>query len=140
MKRINFIMAMAAAGIISVAGSAYLTSVAAQQIVSKVKKPKLSPIGLLGKGAYEESCARCHGKKGAGTRKGPPLIHEIYNPGHHPDEAFFRAAREGVPQHHWPYGNMPPRPELTNGQIGAIVKYIREVQKANGIVYKQHVM
>lgn len=59
-----------------------------------------------GKGhvAFTENCAACHGTTGQGTDQGPPLIHDIYNPGHHGDVAFYRAARFGVRAHHWPYG------------------------------------
>jgi len=44
------------------------------------------------------------------------------------------AARNGVRAHHWPFGNMPPvEQRLTDGELGAIVAYVRELQRANGI-------
>ena len=65
-----------------------------------IKMPKLSPTALVGQRAYDATCAKCHGAYGLGTDKGPPLLNPIYNPGHHPDEAFLRAVRNGVRQHH----------------------------------------
>ncbi len=105
-----------------------------------VKVPELSAAATVGEAAFNANCAACHGRNAAGTQKGPPLVHDIYNPGHHADEAFFRAAKQGVPQHHWPFGNMPIRPGVTDKQITAIVRYIREMQQANGIFYRKHNM
>ena len=106
----------------------------------KVTVPVLSAQAAEGKVAFDANCSACHGKNAAGSKKGPPLVHDIYNPGHHADEAFFRAAKTGVPQHHWPFGNMPSRPGVTDAQITAIVKYIREMQTANGVNYRPHNM
>ena len=108
--------------------------------VVAVKVPKLSGLALAGKTAFDANCAACHGVNAAGTDKGPPLVHDLYNPGHHDDGAFFRAARRGVPQHHWRFGDMPIRPGVTDRDITAIVRYVRELQLANGIVYRQHNM
>ena len=102
--------------------------------------PEFSPLAVSGKQAFDTNCAQCHGPNAAGTDKGPTLIHEIYNPGHHSDEAFFLAAKLGVRQHHWPFGNMPPQPQVTQEQLIAIVKYVREMQAANGISYRPHRM
>ncbi len=105
-----------------------------------VTEPTLSAQATAGKVAFDANCAVCHGKKAAGGKKGPPLVHSIYNPGHHGDEAFFRAVKGGVPQHHWSFGNMPPRPGISDQQIAAIVKYVREIQVANGIKTRPHNM
>lgn len=107
---------------------------------SAVKLPTLSALAAQGKGAFDANCASCHGANAAGTDKGPPLVHDIYNPGHHNDAAFYRAARNGVPQHHWPFGNMPAQPKVSDGELAAIVRYVREMQEANGIFYRQHTM
>lgn len=82
---------------------------------------------------FERNCAECHGENAAGSENGPPLVHKIYEPGHHGDAAFYLAARNGVRAHHWNFGNMPPRPDVTEPQIAAIVAYVRELQQANGI-------
>ena len=102
--------------------------------------PKFSALAAEGKTAFDANCAQCHGRNSTGTDKGPPLVHDIYNPGHHNDRAFFRAAKRGAPQHHWPFGNMPPQPQMTDAELAAIVRYIREIQEANGIFYRSHTM
>lgn len=105
-----------------------------------VKIPRLSAAAEAGKAAFDANCAACHGRNAAGTDKGPPLVHDLYNPGHHSDEAFFVAAKVGVRRHHWPFGNMPPQPQVTEAQLAAIVRYVRELQVANGIVDRPHRM
>jgi mono/diheme cytochrome c family protein len=105
-----------------------------------VKVPQLSALAETGKSAFEANCAACHRRNAAGTDKGPPLVHDIYNPGHHSDGAFFVAAKVGVRQHHWPYGNMPPQPQVREAPLAAIVQYVRELQVANGITYRPHRM
>jgi mono/diheme cytochrome c family protein len=103
-------------------------------------EPALSAAAVTGKSLFEANCAGCHGLKGAGTEKGPPLVHDIYNPGHHSDGAFFLAAKLGVRQHHWPYGDMPPQRQVSEDQAAAIIQYVRELQAANGIAYRPHRM
>lgn len=107
---------------------------------SGVTIPKFSALAARGKIAFDANCAQCHGRDATGTDKGPPFINRIYNPGHHGDEAFFLAARQGVRQHHWPFGNMPPQPQVTDEELAAIVRYVRELQEANGIFYQPHTM
>ena len=102
--------------------------------------PAFSPLAAEGQTVFDATCAQCHGQNGLGSKKGPPLLHTTYNPGHHGDGAFFRAVKKGVPQHHWSYGNMAPLPGVSDYQISAIVRFVRELQEANGIVYKKHVM
>lgn len=101
---------------------------------------ELSPAAVAGKAAFDTNCAQCHGRNAAGTDKGPPLVHDIYNPGHHEDTAFLVAARQGVPQHHWSFGNKPAQPNVMDREVTAIVRYIRELQIANGITYRPHRM
>lgn len=105
-----------------------------------VTVPALSPVAAAGEAAFVANCAECHGNNGSGTDQGPPLVHDIYNPGHHSDEAFYFAARQGVRQHHWRFGNMPPQPQATDAQLAEIVRYVRELQEANGISYRPHLM
>jgi mono/diheme cytochrome c family protein len=96
--------------------------------------PKLSSPAQMGKIAFDENCAACHGPKASGTENGPPLIHRIYEPSHHADFAFVRAARQGVKAHHWRFGDMAPVEGVTDKQIEWITRYVREVQRANGIM------
>jgi hypothetical protein len=35
---------------------------------------------------------------------------------------------------------MPPQPQVSDDQLAAIVRYVRELQEANGILYRQHIM
>lgn len=102
--------------------------------------PALSPAALAGEQAFNENCVTCHGSDAAGTNAGPPLVNDIYNPGHHADASFRRAVENGVPRHHWPYGNMPAQPQVPRAEVEAIISYIRELQQANGIKYQEHKM
>lgn len=36
--------------------------------------------------------------------------------------------------HHWTFGDMPPQTGLTRADVVAIVTYVRELQRANGIL------
>ena len=98
-----------------------------------VQVPLLSNLAKDGGAAFEASCAQCHGSNASGTDKGPPLIHRVYEPGHHTDAVFFLAVKQGVRQHHWQFGHMPAQPEVTDRQLTAITRFVRELQAANGI-------
>lgn len=88
-------------------------------------------IGQLG---FEAKCTVCHGVNAEGQDGvAPPLVHIIYEPSHHGDEAFQRAAAMGVRGHHWPFGDMPPVEGVTRGDVTMIIAYIRELQRSNGI-------
>ncbi len=102
--------------------------------------PELTALGQQGKTLFDANCASCHGQNAFGTAVGPPLVHTIYNPGHHADEAFFRAAGGGVRAHHWNFGNMPPIATVTPEDVAQIVRYVREMQAANGIAAQPHTM
>ena len=104
------------------------------QIVEVRLPAQLSPEATIGKRAFEAKCAACHGANAAGQNGvAPPLIHRIYEPSHHSDEAFQMAVRNGVRAHHWNFGNMPPVEGLTRADVQYIARYIREVQRENGI-------
>ncbi len=103
--------------------------------IAKVTPPaELSKQAQLGKRFFEAKCATCHGENAAG-REGvaPPLVHRYYEPNHHGDMAFILAAKNGVRSHHWPFGDMPPVKGVTDGDVKMIIRYVRELQKANGI-------
>ena len=103
-------------------------------IVAVTVPDALSSNAQIGLAAFTAKCASCHGEN-AGGKEGlaPPLVHEIYEPSHHGDESFQRAASVGVRQHHWPFGNMPPVDDITRGEVAMIIAYVRELQRANGI-------
>ncbi len=87
----------------------------------------------VGEEAFNRHCASCHGPHGSGTDKGPPLVHRVYEPGHHSDQAFFLATRQGVAAHHWRFGNMPAQPQVSEADVAAIVAYVRWVQRETGV-------
>lgn len=58
--------------------------------------PRLTPMAQAGQRAFDATCAKCPGAYGLGTDKGPPFLNPIYNPGHHPDDAFLRAVRNSA--------------------------------------------
>ena len=86
-----------------------------------------------GEAKFNANCAVCHGQQGAGTKQGPPLVHKIYEPNHHGDAAFQRAAANGVKAHHWEFGNMPKIETVTSDDVDQIIAYVRWLQKQAGI-------
>lgn len=86
-----------------------------------------------GEGLFNNNCARCHGPRATGTQQGPPLVHKIYEPSHHADFAFQRAAAQGVRAHHWKFGNMPKIEGVTPDDVTGIIRYVRWLQQQAGI-------
>ena len=119
---IALVMALSAAGCASGDGANGSESVAI-----------VEPDADNGAALFAASCALCHGERGVGTQTGPPLVHRIYEPGHHSDDSFRNAMKNGVVSHHWNFGNMPARPELSDGDIEDIIAYVRAIQREAGI-------
>lgn len=94
---------------------------------------KLSFKAKKGQQFFAQYCAVCHGEN-AGGQDGiaPPLIYQYYRPNHHADEAFYRAVKNGVQQHHWDFGNMPPL-EVPEDEVALIIEFVRTLQKENGV-------
>lgn len=103
--------------------------VSAQEVIV----PDLSADARQGGSLFIVRCASCHGLYAEGAEKGPPLLHKYYHPGHHDDGAFWRAIRQGSRQHHWGFGDMKPVEGVTDEHVPLIIRYVRELQKANGI-------
>lgn len=102
--------------------------------LAQVNVPTLTGEAKVGEAAFNDNCASCHGPDAAGQDGvAPPLVHIIYEPGHHGDQAFYLAARQGVRSHHWPFGDMPPVEGVSDQEISQIVAYVRALQRANGI-------
>lgn len=100
----------------------------------EVVVPELSATAQAGKELFEVSCAACHGANAAGQDGvAPSLVHIIYEPDHHSDQSFYQAVRYGVRAHHWRFGNMPAIEGVSQSQVGDIIAYVRELQRANGI-------
>ena len=95
--------------------------------------PELTAEAAMGQALFEENCMTCHGRHATGSEQGPPLVHRIYEPNHHGDMSFRLAARQGVRAHHWDFGNMPPVEGVSDDDVIRITRYVRELQKANGI-------
>ena len=106
-----------------------------EPIESVLFPDQISDLGLLGKNIFDLKCQLCHGINAAGRHEiGPPLVHKIYEPSHHSDQSFYRAVALGVRSHHWPFGNMAAIEGLTKGDVKAIISYVRELQRENGIL------
>jgi mono/diheme cytochrome c family protein len=86
-----------------------------------------------GQQLFDSNCAACHGGAALGTAQGPPLVHIYYEPNHHADMAFQMAVGNGVQQHHWNFGNMPPIPSLGPADVDRILGYVRWLQREAGV-------
>ena len=105
-----------------------------EPIANVLVPDQISELGLLGKNIFELKCESCHGINAAGRHEiGPPLVHKFYEPSHHSDQSFYRAVALGVKSHHWSLGNMAAVEGLTKGDGKAIISYVRELQRENGI-------
>ena len=110
------------------------TAGAGPPIVSVNVPATLSARAQLGRKTYDANCVSCHGRNAAGQDGvAPPLVHIIYEPGHHGDESFQRAVALGVRAHHWRFGDMAPIEGLSRSDVAEIIAYVRELQRANGI-------
>jgi mono/diheme cytochrome c family protein len=87
-----------------------------------------------GEELFAAHCAVCHGPAGEGTATGPPLVHIIYEPGHHSDEAFHLAVQRGTQAHHWDFGPMPPVSGLSREEVADMIAYVRDLQREAGII------
>ena len=83
---------------------------------------------------FFDNCSRCHGEVADGTNMGPPLVHRLYVPGHHPDFSFQNAVKMGVISHHWEFGDMPPVAGLSEGEVTQIIAYVRDLQRESGLI------
>lgn len=93
-----------------------------------------SPAFVAGQELFNNNCALCHGDKATGTDSGPPLVHRLYVPNHHSDLAFQSAVKNGVATHHWRFGDMPPVPGLSEGEVDNIICYVRNLQRNSGLL------
>jgi mono/diheme cytochrome c family protein len=122
-----------AVGAAIVAGVVYWTSSGSGGSGVSVTVPELKGVAASGAETFASNCAACHGQNASGTGQGPPLVHKIYEPSHHPDATFYLASKRGVRAHHWGFGDMAPVNGITDHQIMEIVAYVRALQRANGI-------
>ena len=102
-------------------------------LASSASAPSLGEKALDGEGLFKANCSVCHGIQADGTTQGPPLVHIYYEPGHHGDFAFYSAAQNGVPIHHWQFGDMPPVDTVSTEDMDKIICYVRTLQRSAGI-------
>ena len=112
-----------------------VTETPTPSVVEQVPAPvsDSSDTAQAGEQLFNTNCSACHGLGAVGTTLGPPLIHRVYHPGHHPDFSIRNAVAQGVPQHHWPFGDMAPVPGVEAQDVENIICYIRETQRSAGI-------
>lgn len=110
-----------------------LLSVATGTEAADPPASKPPPDLAKGEALFNANCARCHGVGGKGTAHGPPFLDKIYEPNHHSDTAFYRAAELGVRAHHWKFGDMPKVPGVGKDDLTQIIAYVRWLQKQAGI-------
>jgi len=101
--------------------------------VSVMSPSSFSEAAVIGRSLFEENCSACHGVDRVGSENGPPFVHKIYEPGHHADISFQIAVQRGVRVHHWPFGDMPPQPDVSPLNVSSVVICVRELQRANGL-------
>jgi len=87
-----------------------------------------------GASVYTQNCASCHGTDLRGTDRGPSQLSIVYEPNHHSDDAYRAAIRNGAPQHHWTFGNMPAIQGITDDEIELVIEFIREQQETFGFI------
>jgi mono/diheme cytochrome c family protein len=121
------------AGVFAAAAALALVACGGERVEFEIPPPDFAADPVRGKRLYDASCAVCHGPGASGTQSGPPLVHKGYAPAHHADLAFYWAVRDGVVQHHWHYGNMPPVQGLSGEDVAHIIAYVRGLQREAGI-------
>ncbi len=103
-------------------------------VTNLIKSPQVPFSYALGMTTFREKCSACHGQWAEGVAKtGPPLVHRFYEPSHHSDDSFYRAALHGVKQHHWSFGDMAPVADVSRKQVANIIRFLRWWQRENGI-------
>ena len=119
---------------VSITAVLFNQSTAANQPIVQGVKPLPVMQQAKGQKLFAANCATCHGKIADGKAGlGPPLVHQYYEPNHHADAAFYRAAELGVRAHHWPFGDMPKQPQVSRDDMWEIIGFLRALQQLNGI-------
>lgn len=130
-------VALATAVMISACGdepaASYAAPSAPVQSVAILTDVELSAAAEAGQSVFAANCAACHGADVGGTNLGPPLVHRIYEPNHHPDPSIRLAVLSGVRQHHWAFGDMPAVAGVSADEVEQIICYVRELQYANQV-------
>ena len=133
MTRFRILLGVSVALVIGLSVGSGLWAAGPKAIYADPVEPKMTPDLNIGRLNYDRFCGACHGRTARGTVKGPTFISRIYHPGHHGDQAFFVAPKNGARAHHWRFGDMKPVPGVNDAQLSTILGYVRAVQKANGV-------
>ena len=104
--------------------------------IVKIEIPiELSNLAILGKQAFDVECASLHGDNAVGNNGiTPQLKHKTHEPKHEGNESFYRVVAMAVRAHQWKFSNMPSIEEITWAHVKAIIAYVRELQRHNGIM------
>ena len=86
-----------------------------------------------GRLAFERECASCHGPTGGGTENGPNLIAARYGPSEMADALIRGAVLNGMPKRSAAHPGMPALPQLRPPELDSILRFLREIQRANDI-------
>ena len=121
---------LAASLVASGCGSTDATSEAAKGTQADSTASADAPVD--GAAVYQQYCAECHGVDLRGTDKGPSQLSIVYEPGHHSDYSFRAAIRDGAPEHHWWFGDMPPVEDISDAEIEAVISFVRAEQERLG--------
>lgn len=93
----------------------------------------LSAEAEAGRMAFAARCAACHGVAADGTDRGPSLLVADYAPDRRTDEHFRAAILRGQTAWRWEYGDMPAIAGVDEPTLSALVQFVREAQRAEGI-------
>jgi cytochrome c oxidase cbb3-type subunit III len=87
-------------------------------------RPPIDPVVVeRGRGLYSVGCAFCHGSEARGGETGPNLIRSAVILDDRDGELLIPVVRAGRPER-----GMPPRPDLTDGQIKDIAAFLRSLR------------
>ncbi|MEN8376877.1 MAG: cytochrome c [Gemmatimonadota bacterium] len=125
--------ALCAAATLMLAGCAPQDGGTAGDDTAAVVSPAPPAALASGRDLFDAHCAECHGPAASGTTQGPPLVHDIYRPGHHADVSFHLAVQRGSRAHHWNFGDMQPLPGVPADRVQEIVDYVRWLQREAGV-------
>ncbi|MEM9144979.1 MAG: c-type cytochrome [Pseudomonadota bacterium] len=110
-----------------------LGNAASSMFFGTAPETDLSDEGEVGRLAFAARCAACHGIEARGTDRGPSLLVADYGPQQRSDEHFRAAILRGQEAWRWQYGDMPAISGVGEPTLSALVQFVREAQRAEGI-------
>ena len=108
-------------------------------VTVEVIAAELSEEAIQGEALFKANCPGVPRRERGGHEAGSAADSRHLQSGSPFGQGFLSGGRRlGVRAHHWPYGDMPPQPQVKEAEVALIIRYIRELQEANGIVYKRY--